>query len=207
MLKINHDLLVGKGLHREVYRHPEDSSKCLKIVVQDNTKENSGDEETLREQTYYKALIKRCISWDCLPQFHGNVATNLGSAAIFDLICDDDGSVANTLEHYLADEVLTQQNLPGLVQAMKDLKTALITDSIITMTIKPKNIVYQRVSATKGRLVIIDNIGNSDFLPLANHIKLFARLKTKRKWQRFEESLLAIANNNVAHSIVFDSRS
>jgi hypothetical protein len=207
MLKINHDLLVGKGLHREVYRHPEDSSKCLKIVAQDNSRENSGDEETRREQAYYTALIKRRINWGCLPRFYGNIATNLGSAAIFDLVCDYDGGVANTFEYYLSSEALTEQNLSGLIQAMRDLKTGLIADSIITMTIKPKNIVYQKVSATEGRLVIIDNIGNSDFLPLANRIKLFARLKTKRKWQRFEESLLAIVNNNAARRIVLDSRS
>jgi hypothetical protein len=89
---------------------------------------------------------------------------------------------------------------------MKDLKTTLIADSIVTMTIKPKNIVYQKTSATEGRLLIIDNIGNSDFLPLANHIGLLARLKTKRKWQRFEASILAMANNTSAHSIVVDSR-
>jgi hypothetical protein len=206
MLNIKPDHLVGKGLHREVYRHPEDSTKCLKIVIQDNARDNSGNEETLREQAYYSTLIKRGICWGALPQFYGNIDTNLGPASIFDLVCDHDGSVANTLEHYLSQEELTQQNLSGLIQAMKDLKTMLIADSIVTMTIKPKNIVYQKTSATQGRLLIIDNIGNSDFLPIANHIGLLARLKTKRKWQRFEASILAMSNNTAAHNIVVDSR-
>jgi hypothetical protein len=206
MLNIKPDHLVGKGLHREVYRHPEDSTKCLKIVIQDNARENSGDEETLREQAYYSTLIKRGISWGALPQFYGNIDTNLGSAAIFDLVCDHDGSVANTLEYYLSRQELTQQNLSGLSQAMKHLKTTLIADSIVTMTIKPKNIVYQKTSVTEGCLLIIDNIGNSDFLPLADHIGLLARLKTKRKWQRFEASILAMANNSAAHRMVLDSR-
>lgn len=206
MLNIKPGHLVGKGLHREVYRHPEDSTKCLKIVIQDNKRENSGDEETLREQAYYRTLIKRGISWGGLPRFHGNIDTNLGSAAIFDLVSDHDGNVANTLEYYLSHEKLTQQNLSGLIQAMKDLKATLISDSIVTMTIKPKNIVYQKTSPTEGRLLIIDNIGNSDFLPFANHIGLLARLKTKRKWQRFEESILAMTNNTAAHRIVLDSK-
>ena len=206
MLNIKPDHLVGKGLHREVYRHPEDSTKCLKIVIQDNVRENSGDEETLREQAYYTALIKRGISWGSLPKFYGNIETNLGSAAIFDLVSDYDSGVAKTLEHYLSSEELTQQNLSGLIQAMKDLKATLIADSIVTMTIKPKNIVYQKTSPIKGRLLIIDNIGNSDFLPFANHISLLARLKTRRKWQRFEASILAIANNTAAQRMVLDSR-
>ena len=74
------------------------------------------------------------------------------------------------------------------------------------MTIKPKNIVYQKTSATEGCLLIIDNIGNSDFLPLADHIGLLVQLKTNRKWQRFEASILAMANNSAAHRMVFDSR-
>jgi hypothetical protein len=206
MLNIKYNYLVGKGLHREVYCHPEDYSKCLKIVIQDKTRENSGNEETFREQAYYQTLIKRGISWRALPKFYGNIETNLGTAAIFDLVRDIDGSVAKTLEHYLASDVLTQQNLAGLTQAMKDLKATLIANSIITMTIKPKNIVYQKTSLTEGRLLIIDNIGNSDFWPIANHIGLLARLKTNRKWQRFEASILAMTDNNAAHSIVIDSR-
>ncbi|MFB1035177.1 MAG: YrbL family protein, partial [Sinobacterium sp.] len=63
-----------------------------------------------------------------------------------------------------------------------------------------------KTSATEGCLLIIDNIGNSDFLPLADYIGLLARLKTNRKWQRFEASILAMANNSVAHRMVFDSR-
>ncbi|MFT6311424.1 MAG: hypothetical protein ACJAQS_001797 [Porticoccus sp.] len=206
MLNIKPDQLVGKGLHREVYRHPEDSSKCLKIVIQDKLRENSGDEETLREQAYYTTLIKRGISWHGLPKFYGNIETNLGTAAIFDLVRDIDGNVAKTLEYYLASEELTQQNLTGLIRAMIDLKATLIADSIVTMTIKSKNIVYQKTSLTEGRLLIIDNIGNSDFWPIADHIGLLARLKTKRKWQRFEASILAITNNRTAHSIVIDSK-
>ncbi|MFB1035178.1 MAG: YrbL family protein, partial [Sinobacterium sp.] len=129
---------------REVYRHPEDSTKCLKIVIQDNARDKLGDEETLREQAYYSTLIKRGISWGALPQFYGNIDTNLGTAAIFDLVCDHDGSVANTLEYYLSRQELTQQNLSGLSQAMKNLKTTLIADSIVTMTIKPKNIRFPK---------------------------------------------------------------
>ena len=206
MLNIKRNHLVGKGLHREVYCHPEDNSKCLKIVIQDEARENSSNEETFREQAYYQILIKRDISWRALPKFYGNIETNLGTAAIFDLVRDIDSSVAKTLEHYLASDVLTQQNLAGLTQAMKDLKATLIADSIITMTIKPKNIVYQKTSLTEGRLLIIDNIGNSDFWPIANHIGLLARLKTNRKWQRFEASILAMDDNNAAHGIVIDSR-
>jgi hypothetical protein len=54
------------------------------------------------------------------------------------------------------------------------------------MSIRPQNIVYQRVNSNEAILVIIDNIGNSDFIPICNYVNHMAIRKIKRKWQRFE---------------------
>lgn len=53
------------------------------------------------------------------------------------------------------------------------------------MTIKPKNIVVQILEQNKARLVLVDNLGCADFLPLARHIPALARNKTQRRWLRF----------------------
>jgi len=37
--------------------------------------------------------------------------------------------------------------------------------------------------------LIIDNIGNSDFIPICNYIDWMATRKLHRKWQRFENLL------------------
>jgi hypothetical protein len=39
----------------------------------------------------------------------------------------------------------------------------------------------------------VDNVGNSDFLPLSNYSGLLARLKIKRKWRRFEQLIASQA--------------
>jgi hypothetical protein len=59
------------------------------------------------------------------------------------------------------------------------------------MTLKSKNILLQRESPTAGRLVVIDNVGNSDFIPLSHYIALLGRRKIRRKWRRFEADLAA----------------
>jgi hypothetical protein len=59
----------------------------------------------------------------------------------------------------------------------------------VTMSLKPQNIVYQKINPTQGKLVVIDNIGNSDFIPICNYVDRMAIRKIRRKWQRFEESL------------------
>ena len=77
---------------------------------------------------------------------------------------------------------------------------------IITMTLKPKNILLQQYGAGRGRLVIVDNIGNSDFIPLANHSPWLARRKIRRKWRRFEASLRSAYRDNGAVQQLLGSR-
>ena len=80
--------MIGKGLHRECFIHPEDINKCIKVVV------NGNQQETEREQSYYKFLQKKKIAWDMLPKFYGNIETNMGLGAVFDLIRDHNGQVS-----------------------------------------------------------------------------------------------------------------
>ena len=48
MLTLESSSLIGRGLRRECYFHPEDENKCIKVVV-------AGDhKETAREQSYYR---------------------------------------------------------------------------------------------------------------------------------------------------------
>ena len=85
---------------RECHRHPDDKSRCIKVVV------NGGDEETRREQNYYQHLSKRGISWEMLPRFFGNTPTNKGEGALFELVHDFDGKTSTPLEHYFKKEAL-----------------------------------------------------------------------------------------------------
>lgn len=168
----------------------ENSDLCIKIVVA------GCDSETLREQAYYKFLEKHNISWKMLPKFYGNVETNLGFGAVFDLIRDYDGDVSKTIEHYLSSAEETKFNFCGLSKAIPSLKCFLIQEKVIPITLKAKNIVYKRINYTEGILVLVDNRGNSDFIPICNYINFFAKKKILRKWQCFESTLLATYPHN-----------
>jgi hypothetical protein len=183
MLELDPHALIGTGLHRECYLHPEDPSRCIKIVVAGTGNENH------REQAYYAALARRGVTWEMLPRFHGLVPTNLGEGAVFDLVRDYDNRISLTLGHYLGSEQLTLLHCDALRQALRDLKNYLLEQRIITMTLKPKNILFQLETADTGKLLIVDNIGNSDFLPLANYSTRLAQWKIRRKWRRFERSI------------------
>jgi len=185
LINLDPSYIIAKGYHRECYVHPENENLCIKIVV------FGGLKESKREQKYYRLLQKRNIPWEILPEFHGVVETNLGSGAVFDLIRDYDGNVSKIMEHYLTSGDKPDTCDPNLSAAIDLLKTSLYQHNIITMTLKPKNIVYKKISPEKGRLVIVDNIGTSDFIPLCNYNTFFARRKISRKWRRFESTYLA----------------
>lgn len=182
MLELSNTTLVGKGLHREVHVHPDDPSKCVKVVVL------RGEEETRREQAYYRFLQQRHIDWQSLPQFYGNEDTNMGPGAVFDLIRDDDGQVSKTLEFYLENIAATPALVDPISQALSRLKQDLLNQNIITMTLKPKNMVVQQRDEGM-RCLIIDNIGNSDIIPISSYVGFFGKKKIERKWGKFKSSL------------------
>jgi hypothetical protein len=171
--------MIGKGLHRECYVHPDDPLWCVKVIVAGNSNENH------REAKYYGLLARRGISWEMLTCFHALVATNLGEGAVFDLVRDHDGSVSATLAQYLESDELSRVYGPSLACALSGLRDYLMQNRIITMTLKSKNIVYQKMTGDSGKLVIVDNVGNSDFIPAGNYSGYLARKKISRKWRRF----------------------
>ncbi|MDF7667308.1 YrbL family protein [Orbaceae bacterium ESL0727] len=202
MIYLNDKYYISRGLHRKCYIHPEDNQKCIKVNYNDGA-----EEETNREIAYYKHLIKRKINWDSLAKYYGPVETNEGIGHVFDLIRDADGQISTPLEHYLASEQLTEKYYDALVSSFKNLKKALLKDRIITMTIKSKNILFQHQvtpenaieSNGKNRLIIIDNIGNATFIPVANYLGFMATAKIERTWQRF---LVAIINENKQNRLI-----
>ena len=183
MLKLESSQLIGRGLRRECYFHPEDNTRCVKVVV-------AGDQkETVREQSYYRLLEKRGISWDMLARFYGNIETNRGPGAVFELIRDYTGKVANTLKYYFSNDHESELDYRLLTRLLPELKQYLLQWKIVTMSIRAQNIVYRRINPAEAKLVIIDNIGNSDFIPICNYVDRMAIRKINRKWRRFEITL------------------
>jgi hypothetical protein len=179
MIELKPEAMIGKGLHRECYVHPDNLDRCIKVVIL------RGEKETRREQAYYKFLQKRQITWEMLPKFHGVEPTSMGPGAVFDLVRDADGEVGKTFDHYFKSFELTEQNIQGLLASLQALKAYLFRQNIITMTIKPKNIIYQRHDEQTGTAIIIDNIGDSSAIPISSYSRYFGKTKMTRRWHKF----------------------
>jgi len=178
IINIFKEHLIGKGYNRECYQHPENAQLCIKVNL-------PGTQSSDREKKYYQHLLKRGVSWDMIPKYHGDIETSMGLGSVYDLILDDDGSVSQTLESYLN----AKHNFSALLQAFLSLKAYLLQQHIIIMTLHPRNVLCQRKGGDITKMIICDDIGNSDFIPICNYSPYFAKLKITRKWKKFETLL------------------
>jgi hypothetical protein len=201
VIELDRERRFACGYHRDCFVHPENDGRCIKVSRGDDHR------ETMRETAYYEHLERREIPWDLIPKFHGFADTSLGRGAVFDLVRDANGEIAKPLGHYLSSPQLAETHRRGLAGALAALRRYLIDHRIAIRTLKAKNLVYRVVSPDEGRLYIVDNIGNTDLIPVATHIRLFAVRKLNRKWSRFERDLLAdYADNPHVAGIVAEAR-
>lgn len=194
MINIDESYLVGKGHHRKVYRHPENDKLCIKVIF--GGPDHSS--ELAREKAYYKHLKNRGVSWSMLPAYHGDVITNLGKGSVFDLIADTSGKVSKTLGYYLSSNQLTSTHYDELINALSSFKKYLLEQRIITKGLAHRNIVCLNIDSQISKLYIVDNIGNTEFIPISSFIGFYARNKINRKWRRFEQKLLSNFPENKA---------
>jgi hypothetical protein len=194
LITIDKSGFIGKGFLRECYRHPENKHLCVKVIWAGQAKESQ------REKRYYRHLEKRGISWDMIPRYYGDIETNLGPGSVFDLIVDHDFAVSKSLEYYLSSEEKTKTYYDSLSNSLYLLKDYLFQNLIITRDLEPSNILCRKTKFGISRLFIVDNIGNTDFIPICTYSNYFALTKISRKWQRFEDSMLnSYKHNNVMH--------
>jgi len=192
MVNLDEKYFIGKGAHRECYRHPDHTNLCIKVTFPGHFEEGE------REKKYYKHLFKRGISWEMIPRYHGDIETNKGPGSVFDLILDQNAAISKTLGDYLSSEEETKKYFDSLSRAFFALKQYLFDNRIITMNLDPSNILCQKSGSAISRLYIIDNICNTEFIPVSTYSNIFAKIKLSRKWQRFEKRLLTVYGHNTA---------
>ena len=193
MLHLSDHTPLGTGRHRKCYAHPDDAQRCIKIVYNND---QGGDKEIKRELGYYAHLNRYLKDWSGIPRYYGTVETDCGTGYVYDVISDFDGKPSITLKQFAA-ECRYEEDLVVLRQILRTLKKYITENHIVTMTLKPANILCHRISESEVVPVICDNIGESTFIPLATWSKWFCRRKQERLWDRFiAQPVLAAALHN-----------
>lgn len=180
LLHLDNTLLLNKGGVREVYHHPGDPSKCIKITF--NLKKRRS---VIREIKYLQLYKRRNMSFEHLPSFHGYCITTKGRGEVYDLIKDFDGKVSVTLSEHVSNKITPCLTPSEIRDLLTDLHKHILRYNIIVSDPAPHNLLVNCTSKDQKKLVIIDGIGNPHFVKIADYSTYFAHQIINKKWQKY----------------------
>lgn len=181
MIILDETLLIGKGSERWCYQHPKMPELCIKVAVIPPKPGRKPQSE--REAQYLQLLAKRQTPFTHISAYFGMINTNLGIGYLFRTVRDIDGSLSQRLE-----EVQTRLTQTEITRLMSVLRSYMLQYAVVPCDMSVKNILLQK-GQQDSRLVLVDGVGNKDFIPLASYCLPYARLKIARIWQKFLKRL------------------
>jgi hypothetical protein len=195
-LELSEAQLISKGGHRSCYRHPSDSTKCIKVLHQpwqEIDRRLRDPLRALRRRRNYDENLSEYLELTKLqkqlgvahskhfPQAYGFEPTNLGEGLVVDLIQDYNGAASLTLKTFLWEHNRT----PALENAIDTFWYFLKHEKVIVRDPFPHNLLVKRNGSQEADLQIIqiDGFGCSDFLPFS---RMFCGLRNRKLDNRRE---------------------
>ena len=196
MLRLQHLKPFAVGGTRRCYVHPEDDTRCVKVLRTDRTPEarratatgwrrlkrlRSFDDQRKEYLAYRHLKARGQLDYTHVPRFYGTVDTDQGVGIVTGLFRNWDGRFPENLEA-LVPSGMTE----ALERSIAEFKDWLRRELFLTRDLLPHNIIAVADTPERLRLVIVDGIGNSEFLPLSHWFRSCARAKVERKIRKFD---------------------
>lgn len=191
--------ILFRGGNRLCFVHPDDHNIILKVVTPEKKPDArrkaaplykkfrplSAFDINLKELNAFERLgTKGDKVWRHFPRCFGIVETDLGDALCQELIREEDGSISKTLGSYLNEKRVTGE----MRRAVEEFLLFLLNNMIVVRDLRTENLIVRKKT---GDLCIymIDGIGDSDFIPIADISNSWAKYKIKRKLNKFRYHL------------------
>jgi hypothetical protein len=113
------------------------------------------------------------------------VETNMGRGAVYGIITNSDGSISKSL----AELIRAGAPAADFEEELQELREYMFKEGIICGDFNRGNLLVQRQENGSKRLIIIDGLGNSDFIKLADYFRPHRDSKLKRKWDHLTRRL------------------
>jgi hypothetical protein len=197
MLELRHLKPFAVGGTRRCYVHPDHADRCVKVLRPDRTPEArralekgwrrfrnlKGFDDQWKELQIYRFLEAKNDEriWAHVPRFFGTVDTDQGMGIVTELFRNHDGAYPGNLE-----QVLPKGMSQGVQVAIQDFKIWLREVLFLSRDLLPHNIIAIESAPEHFRLVIVDGLGNSEFIPVSDWFKFLARQKIERKIKKFD---------------------
>ncbi len=200
MLQLS-DSPFARGGHRAIYYHPDDSKKCIKVLMAASTPEQKKSKapwwkkvrplesfDDNREEYHALMHISKWapdIVGKHIPQCYGFVTTNKGQGLVTDLYRDFDNHISLNLITFLQHH----GNDFGIQKAIESFQQQIYKHQILSRALLLHNIVVHRTSKEHCCLYLIDGIGNPEFIPISTYFFITRKLKIKRKINKMNKQV------------------
>lgn len=177
LVKLNENLLVGAGGHKKVYIDPRDNKRCIKIILEGKC------EDWEREKKYREVRKSRGQHGIMLPEYYGEIATNLGTGYVFERIVDFTGENSKDIGEFLR----TAKDVPSPLEIeylVKRFFYGMLAEKIIVTNAEYCNFLVQRVTPNLNQIRVVDNIGSHSIVPIDCYIDRLAEKHIKRYFVR-----------------------
>ena len=201
LLAIDESKLIATGTGRNVYLHPEDQTKVLKVYREDRTPAHrrarhwysralplSRFDANAKDIRQYRRVARKApgmLEFIC-PLF-GYAETTRGRALIAEHVRDDDGRTSETLRAYVA-----KNGLEKIAPALDGLFESLAAHHVTVEDPTALNILVRQGGAGP-ELIIVDGLGDPTVIPYKTVFKGLNRRKLMRKKVKLFRKLVAIA--------------
>lgn len=159
---LSKSLFLGAGGEREVYVHPKDPTKVIKIIKLNSDIFKLPTKEAMRRNNndtdwYYYGLIKNKLEdFNHITKLFGWVQTNMGRGLVSERIVNYDGSEPITFQDAIISQILSTELE---VKLIKQLTEYLLNNKIIFADAYLTNVLLHKESKNDYKLVIIDGLG------------------------------------------------
>lgn len=192
MIRLKETEPFGVGGRRLCYTHPNDPSRCVKVLRTDEDRairlkrfslipawaRRVYDNNT-HEKIELDKIEKRvgASMSKHFPQCHGVVQTDLGPGLELDLVRDHDGKISLSLRELLS----KGHRLGSFREAYDKFGEFLYEHVILTRNLLDHNLVVQDHGNGTWTIKLIDGMGDPAWLPLARWSRFLGRRKVRRR--------------------------
>ena len=191
----------GVGGRRLCFTHPDDITKCVKVLRQDRDRtirgknsgfvpahlrrgyDNNADEQKILESLYRQIGPEMSQH---LPISHGVVETDLGPGLVLDLVRDANGQISRSLRELIS----TGHDLETFRPAFDQFGNFLLEHVVLTRSLLDHNLAMQEKKDGSWQMYLIDGFGDPAWLPIAKWVRSVGLRKVRRRiktaWSRFE---------------------
>ena len=190
-VNITDDLFLGKGGHRACYRHPVDKTKCIKIIL------NSDGARTVNfELDFLRTLHKRGFYPKLIPRYYGMIETSKGTGYVYDLVQNEDGTPALTLDDFLKNPELLNSSREKLLKLMNSLHKDLYDNQVIVRSLEAWNVLFPRAADGTLSIRLVNDLGMPYRLKIPYHNSYAAHKHVEKHWKKFKHDMRPYYKDN-----------